>query len=208
MSTTKKPSQSIDTTILRRIRGYGPGSVFVPGDFLDLGSRRAIDLALHRLTKKRTIRRLARGLYDYPRTHAELGMLSPKIDVVAKALAGKDRIRLQPSGAYAANLLRLSEQVPMKVVFLTDGPSRRVKVGTREIILKRTTPRNMAATGRTSGLVIEALRYLGKDHITPDRITTLRSLLSSADRKRLLADLSLAPAWMHAMLRAVAEGAE
>lgn len=208
MSTTKKPSQSIDATILRRIRGYGPGAVFVPGDFLDLGSRRAIDLALHRLTKKRTIRRLARGLYDYPRTHAELGMLSPKIDVVAKALAGKGRLRLQPSGAYAANLLRLSEQVPMKVVFLTDGPSRRVKVGTREIILKRTTPRNMAAAGRTSGLVIEALRYLGKDHITPERIATLRSLLSNTDRKRLLTDLSLAPAWMHPSLRAVAEGAE
>ena len=192
--------------ILRRIRGYGQGSVFVPADFLDLGSRRAIDLTLHRLRKKGTIRRLARGLYDYPRTHAELGMLSPSIDVVARALAGRDRIRLQPSGAYAANLLRLSEQVPMKVVFLTDGPSRRVKVGTREIILKRTTPRNMAAAGRTSGLVIEAMRYLGKNHVTPDRIATLRSLLSTADRKRLLSDLPLAPAWMHQALRAVAQG--
>jgi uncharacterized protein DUF6088 len=208
MATTKKPSQSIDATILRRIRGYGLGAVFIPGDFLDLGSRRAIDLALHRLAKKGTIRRLTRGLYDYPRTHAELGMLSPKIDAVAKALAGKGRLRLQPSGAYAANLLRLSEQVPMKVVFLTDGPSRRVKVGTREIILKRTTPRNMAAAGRTSGLVIEALRYLGKSHMTPERISTLRRLLSSADRKRLLMDLALAPAWMHPLLRAVAQGAE
>ena len=203
-----KHAQSVDTQVLDRIRTHGPGWVFTPADFSDLGSRTAVATALKRHKAAETIRQIARGLYDYPQTHRELGMLSPSIDAVATALAGKHQIRLQPSGAYAANVLRLSEQVPMKVVFLTDGPSRRVKVGTREIILKRTTPRNMAAAGRTSGLVIEALRYLGKDHITPDRIATLRRLLSSADRKRLLTDLSLAPAWMHPLLRAVAQGAE
>src|SRR5579864_4463424 len=154
MTGTRKNTQSIDAPILARIHGWGRGSVFVPGDFLGLGSREAVDLALHRLARKGTIRRLARGVYDFPKEHPVLGLLAPSADAVARALAGRDRTRLQPSGAYAANLLGLSEQVPAKAVFLTDGPSRRLKVGANEIILKRTTPRAMAAAGRMSGLVI------------------------------------------------------
>lgn len=199
---TRRP-QSIDSKILRRVRGLGRGIVFVPGDFLDLGSRAATDLALHRLVKMGLLRRLARGLYHYPKKHATLGELSPTIDEIAKSLAGKDRLRLQPSGAYAANLLRLSDQVPMRAVFLTDGPSRKVKVGAREIVLKRTTPRNMASAGRTSGLVIQALRHLGKQHVTFERVAHLRQLLSESDRAQILRDLRLAPAWMHPYLRAI-----
>jgi hypothetical protein len=171
---------------------------------LDLGSRRAIDIALHRMAKQGIIRRLARGLYDYPKTNPMLGQLSPSIDTIVRALATKDQIRLQPSGAYAANLLRLSEQVPARVIFLTDGLSRRIRIGKQEIILKRTTPRNMAAAGRTSGLLIQALRYLGRSHVTSERIAHLRAALSAKDRKQILDDLRLAPAWMHPFLRAIA----
>ncbi len=77
-----------------------------------------MDFALHRLVKQGVLRRLARGLYDYPRSHPQLGMLTPSVDTIAQALAGRDRLRIQPSGAYAANLLHLSEQVPAKAVFL------------------------------------------------------------------------------------------
>jgi hypothetical protein len=132
----------------------GKGSVLVPGDFLDLGSRQAVDLALHRLARQGTIRRLARGVYDFPQQHPVLGLLWPSPDAVARALAGRDRTRLQPAGAYAANALGLSEQVPAKAVLLTDGPSRTVKIGPTTIHLRRTTPRNMAAAGRLSGLLI------------------------------------------------------
>ena len=90
------------------------GAVFVPADFLDLGSRDAIDVALHRLARKGTIRRLARGVYDYPKEHPVLGVLFPSAETVAKAIAGRDRIRIQPAGAYAANTLGLSMQVPAK----------------------------------------------------------------------------------------------
>lgn len=79
-------------------------SVFTPNDFLDLGGRDAVDKALSRLATRAEVRRLARGLYEYPREHRELGTLSPDFEKVAKALAGKDRIRLQPAGAYATNL--------------------------------------------------------------------------------------------------------
>jgi len=200
--------QSVDYLMLMRIRGYGRGSVFIPSHFLDLGSRRAVDLALHRLVKAGTLRRLARGLYDYPKSHPKLGLLSPSIDNIAKALAGKDKIRLLPAGGYAANLLRLSEQVPARVVFLTDGPSRKVRVGNQTIELRRTSPRNMAAAGRTSGLVIAALRELGQRHVTQARIAHLRELLSKFDRARLLKDLPLAPVWMHPFLRFIADDEE
>ena len=152
MPPSQKTTESTDSRILTRIRKRGRGSVLVPGDFLDLGSREAVDLALHRLAKKGTVRRLARGVYDYPKEHPKLGPLSPPADVIAQALAGRDRTRLQPAGAYAANVLGLSEQVPAKAVFLTDGPSRTIKVGPTTIQLRRTTPRNMAAAGRLSGL--------------------------------------------------------
>ena len=198
--------QTIDNKLINRIYGGGRGSAFTPTHFLDLGGRDAVDKALSRLASKGTIRRLARGLYEYPREHTELGILSPDIEKVAKALAGKDRIRLQPAGAYATNLLGLSEQVPAKVVFLTDGPSRTVKFGRQEIQLRLTTPRNMAAAGRLSGLLMQALRHLGKEHITPERMKHLKRTLPAKERQRLLKDLRLAPAWMHPLFRELAGG--
>lgn len=178
--------------------------MFTPRHFLDLASRPAITSALGRQTDAGTIRQLGRGLYDYPKLHQALGPLAPTPEALAKALAGRDRVRLQPSGAYAANLLGLSEQVPAKVVFLTDGPSRVVQVGPMTLQLRRTTPRNMAAAGRPSGLVIQALRHLGPEHITPGRIAQLRRALPVDDRRALLKDLMLAPTWMHRTLKELA----
>ena len=197
--------QTIDSKLKSRIYGHGRGSVFTPNDFLDLGGRDAVDKALSRLATRGEVRRLARGLYEYPREHPELGTLSPDIEKVAKALAGKDRLRLQPAGAYATNLLGLSEQVPAKAVFLTDGPSRTVKIGTQEIQLRRTTPRNMAAAGRLSGLLMQAFRHLGRQHITEQRMAHLKRTLPTKERNQLLKDLPLAPAWMHPLFRELAE---
>jgi Family of unknown function (DUF6088) len=197
--------QTIDNKLKSRIYGHGRGSVFTPNDFLDLGSRDAVDKALSRLATRGEVRRLARGLYEYPREHPQLGTLSPDIEKVAKALAGKHRLRLQPAGAYATNLLGLSEQVPAKAVFLTDGPSRTVKIGRQEIQLRRTTPRNMAAAGKLSGLLMQAFRHLGRQHITEQRMAHLKRTLPAKERNQLLKDLPLAPAWMHPLFRELAE---
>ncbi len=197
--------RSVDSQILARIRGRGRGAVLVPSDFLDIGTRQAVDLALHRFAKGGTLRRLARGVYDYPKEHAVLGPLMPSADEIAKALAGRDRTRLLPTGAYAANALGLTEQVPAKVVFLTDGPARTVKVGPMTIQLRQTTPRNMAAAGRLSGLVIQALRELGKEHVSAARVDHLKRLLPLEKRKELLKDLPLAPVWMQPIIRTLAE---
>jgi Family of unknown function (DUF6088) len=205
MKKRTKSQQSIDSSILKSIRGRGRGSVFVPADFLEFGSREVVDVVLHRLSRSNTIRRLARGVYDYPRTHRVLGLLQPSADSIARAMAGRDRTRLQPAGAYAANMLGLSEQVPARAVFLTDGPSRKVKIGKQTIELRQTTLKNMAAAGRLSGLLIQALRDLGKDHITTDRVNHLKRTIPLKDRRNLIKDIRLAPAWMHPIFRALAE---
>ena len=99
-------------------------------------------------------------------------------------------------------MLHLSEQVPARIVYLTDGRSRKVKVGNQTIELRQTTPKKMAA-GKVSGLVIEALRYLGENHVTERHVNQLRDMLSDDDKKQVIKDIPIAPTWMHNYLRAI-----
>jgi hypothetical protein len=157
------------------------------------------------LAAKGTIRRLARGIYDYPKTHPVLGTLAPSPEAIAKAVVGRDRTKIQPSGPYAANLLGLSPQVPARIVFLTDGPAKTVRFGKQEIQLKQTTPRNMAAAGRVSGLVIQALRNLGQRNVTTPVIQQLKRSLKTEEKRQLQQDIELAPAWIGKYLREIAQ---
>ncbi len=199
-----KTNNSTADRILKRAREAPADTVFYAGQFLDLDSRTAVDQALSRLLRAGDLRRLARGLYYLPRKHPVLGDIQPSVDAVARAIASRDRVRLQPFGGYAANLLRLSEQVPMRVVFITDGSPRKVRVGKQVIELRRASPRMMAAAGRTTGIVIAGLRHIGKAHISPERVSHLRTLLAAEDRQRLLEDIALAPAWMHPYFHLIA----
>ena len=196
-----KHLNSTDSKILRRIRSHGRGWVFTPSSFADLGTRGAIDLALMRHRDSGIIRLLARGIYDYPKTAPELGMLQPSTDEIANAIAGRDAARLQPSRAYAANLLGLSTQVPTRVVYFTDGHTRTVQVGPRQIVLKHTSPRNMATAGKSSGLVIQALRYLGKENVDQKIIEQLERRLDNNTREQLAKDIRYAPAWIADVVR-------
>lgn len=188
--------------VISKIYGHGRGWVFTPNDFTAVGSPQAIGNALRRLSRTGLIKRIGRGLYYYPKKHPSLGILSPSPDSIAKALAGRAKARLLPSGPYAANLLGLSEQVPARITFLTDAPSKKVRVGKQLIELKQTATRNMAAAGKISGLVIQALRYFGQKNITPDMLASLR-LLNSQQKKTVLEDLSSAPGWMLPFLRII-----
>lgn len=199
-----KISKNSDSQIVSRIYGHGRGWVFTPNHFKDLGSRDAIASALKRYKQSGLIRQLARGLYDYPKTDPELGPLQPSTDDIAKALAGRDAARLQPTGAYAANLLGLSTQVPMKVTYLTDSLSRTVQIGKRQITLKRTTPRNMATAGKVSGLVIQALRHLGQVHVDKQVIAQLDRVLDEQAKSQLMKDIRYAPAWIADIIRDLA----
>ncbi len=199
---------SLDTQLSRRVQRSASGTVFTPDSFATMGSRSAIDKALQRMVARGELRRLSRGLYDKPRHDELLGTLWPSVDAIVKAVAGKDRIRTQPTGVYAANLLGMSEQVPAQVVLLTDGISRTVQAGPMKISFKRTTPRQMAAAGRLSGLLIQAFKSLGAPHITPTRLQRLRQTLPVEERAKVLQDLALAPAWMRPLLREVARADE
>ena len=172
---------SITASILKRVRGKGRGSVWTPGDFLDLGSRAAVDQGLSRLARRGRITRVARGIYAYPQVSPRLGALTPSPDAVAGAVAGARRSRLQVSGARAANELGLSTQVPARAVYLTDGPSKVVKLGRQEVRLKHVAANRMAGAGTRAGMVLEALRYLGRD-AAPHAVPRLRGQLSTRDK--------------------------
>ncbi len=197
--------QSIENKIFERICRKRRGWVFTASHFLDLGRRTAVAQSLVRLVKTGSIRRLAQGLYDYPEKHPVLGDLPPHYERIALALAGRDSLKIQPSGAYAANLLGLTEQVPAKIVFLTDGPNRTVQVNKQQVVLKRTTPKNMATAGQVSGLVIQALRYLGQEHVDDNIISTLKKRLSDEDRRQLADDLRYAPVWIGDIVKRLQE---
>jgi hypothetical protein len=199
--------QSIENKITSRIYGHGRGWCFTPRSFQDIGSAEAVRIALFRLKKKGVIRQLASGLYDYPQFHEKMGLLSPDPMKIATALSTKASTRLQPAGALAANILGLSDQVPAKIVFLTDGKTQQIKIGRQDILFKKASPRNLSAAGKKSGLVIQALHHIGMENITRHQIRILRKALTNEEKAQLKKDRIYAPIWMHKFLREI-EGNE
>jgi len=120
----KRSKKSLEESVLKRFRSRGRGAALTPSAFLDLGSRPVVAMALTRLVRRGALKRVSRGVYVYPKQNKLLGELAPSPQEVAEALARRGGERLLPSGAQAANLLGLSEQVPAKIIYLTDGPSR------------------------------------------------------------------------------------
>lgn len=196
--------KSLENEILKRLRARGRGTAVCPADFLDLGSRAAVDQVLSRLVKKGTLERVDRGVYALPKISPVLGRLSPEPEAVALALARRGAQRLIPAGAHAANLLGLTTQVPARIEYLTDGPPRRVMIQKLPVVLKRTTTRNLATAGRISGTVIQALRFLGRKNVDEDIVRQLRARLKESEKAQLLQDIPLAPAWMAPVFRQVA----
>lgn len=199
-----KHLQSIDNQVISRIKAQGPGWVFTPRNLRDLGSHSAVSLALLRYKRAKVITQIGRGLYLFPGRDPNIGALAASTDAIAQALRDRDGARIQPSGAHAANLLGLSEQVPVRAVYLTDGRSRTVEVGRRQIVLKHTTPRNMATAGRISGTVIQALKWIGQRHVDQKAFATFKRKLSDQDKQQLMQDLHYAPAWIADVMRKVA----
>ena len=191
-----KHSNSIDTAILARIRSGPKDHVWTPLDFVDLGTRAAVDKALSRNCQKGIIHRAGRGLYHVPRNHPALGPLGPSYDAMQDLIQRKAGGDVFPTGAHAANALGLSDQVPTRSWHLTTGPSRRIHNGKSEIVLRHVAPRFVNTKNPKSAQIILALRWLGKRAVDDDVIAKLRRNLTSADRSDLLADVACAPAWI------------
>ncbi|MCC7442257.1 MAG: hypothetical protein IT285_11525 [Bdellovibrionales bacterium] len=193
-------SQSIVNAVKSKIFGHGRGWVFTPQHFKDLGSYTGVRSALSRLQKEGVIRRLAQGIYDYPRSDETLGILSPPIESVARAIAERNGAKIQASGAYAANLIGLSEQVPGRVVFLTDGPTGQIKIKKLVVTFRKTTVKNMHAAGSREALVIQAFKFMQKQHINKIRLETTKRFLKGVTRKEFERNTKFAPHWIRALL--------
>lgn len=182
--------------IMKRIRGKGRGWVFTPKDFIDFGTRGAVDMALMRLTRSDAIRHVGRGLYDYPKLHAKLGALSPNTDSLAQAVSTQSGDKIFSSGAVAANRLGLSTQVPARATYATSGPSRIKNVAGRTLALRHARVPLIDGGSDRANAVVQAMAHLGKGNIDTGVIQRLARRLDDRDMKALHAARPQMPGWM------------
>ncbi|WKN44468.1 DUF6088 family protein [Tunicatimonas pelagia] len=193
--------QSVEDKIEKVIKSKQRGTLFFTNDFMTYGSAKAIQKALERLTNKGGITRVTRGIFVRPEISKYVGEVLPTAEEVAQGIAKRDKIKIVPTGVSALNKLGLSTQVPLKLVYLTDGAPREIKIGNRIIKLKRTTPKNLLAKGKTSSLVIQALREIGQQGTKEELKHRIIKLLKKETRKNLEHDLPLAPVWIRKIMQ-------
>ena len=197
-------TQSINKKAISRIYGRGRGWAFSPNDFVEGFSRDQIENALSRLCREGKIRRVCRGIYDYPKFSELLQQeLSPDFDQVAQAFARKFNWRIQPSGDAALNLLGLSTQVPGRLVYLSDGPNRQYDIGNYTLAFKKSALKDVGFKYRESGLVVQALKALGQARVDDAVIAALRKQLDGTACKRVLKDTVTATGWVYEAIKRI-----
>ncbi len=193
--------KTIEYQLLKKIKKAKGGSLFFVQNFLSIGNAKAVSKALERLVANNEVVRVAVGIYTRPRKSKLLGMMLPGIEDVAKAIARRDKARIVPTGAYALNALGLSTQVTLNAVYLTDGASRKVKIGRQTIKFKKVSPKNLSATGDISKLVIQALKAIGEGKVEPHEERQILKLLKNEKQIHLEHDIQLAPEWIRIIMR-------
>jgi hypothetical protein len=193
--------QSVDDKVIAKIKKAKRGSLFFTEDFLSFGSAKTVAKALERMVEKEEVFRVARGIYARLEKDPILGLLKPSTEAIAQAIAKRDKARIVPTGILALNALGLSTQVPMNVVYLTDGAKRKIDLGKRKILFKNTAPKNLSAIGKISSLVIQALKEIGKDNCTENEIQIILKQLAKEEPYRLEHDIRLAPEWIRVIMR-------
>jgi hypothetical protein len=190
--------------IEKRITDAGPGYVFTRKDLQDIAAAGSIGQILSRLVTEGVIRRVGRGLFDYPKTNPTLGGdLSTDIDQAARALARKFRWSILPYGPLSANRLGLSQQVPAKHIYLSNGPAKQIKFGKRILYFKHARPKEIYADSEISGLVVQALRYLGKDNVSDNIIAHLKQNLSPKEKNELLSHIHYSAEWIYEIVQKI-----
>lgn len=194
-------TKSIQSRIENKIKSMKRGSILFPSNFDDKGNVEVVKKSLLRLENKKFLVRLAHGIYLYPKQDKLLGILYPTIEEIAVAIAERDKARIIPTGTTALNKLGLSTQIPMNIVFLTDGAPRSIVVGKRTIKLKRTSPKNLAVKGEITSLIIQALKEIGKDNITAEQLEKIKIQLEKEKQEIIAHDAKLAPAWISKIMK-------
>ena len=198
--------ESIETKILSRIKKCGRGNLLFTSDFVRYGEQKSVNKALERMMKDGTLLRISHGIYYYPKTDKVLGLgvLYPTLEAIAEGIAKRDKARVVPSGLYALNRLGFSTQIPMNVVYLTDGFNRKIKLydGT-SIQFKRTAPKNLAFHSHLAMLITFAFKSLGKENITPDILAKTKDLLAKENKQLIEQDYPLMPAWVSSIIKSL-----
>lgn len=201
--------QHTENKILSRIYGHGRGWAFFAKDFAAEFGSDNIDKALSELTKQRKIRRVCRGMYDYPKYSDLLSQeLSPDFDQVARAFARKFNWRIQPTGDTALNLLGLSTQVPGKYIYLSDGPNRSYAIGNYQLEFKKTVLKEIGFKHRESGIIVQALKSLGKERVTSAVLDKIHKEIDADLYPKILKDTKTVTGWVYDCIKEICrEGA-
>jgi len=194
-------SDTIENKILKKIRKAKRGTLFFSDNFSMFGNAETIRRTLNRLVEAGEIDRVSSGIFVRPQIDKIIGKITPKIEDIADAIARRDKAKIVPTGVYAMNRLGLSTQVPMKIVYLTDGSARNIKAGNYTISFIRTSPKNVAAIGKISRLAIQALKSIGKENVSQKEIEQIQNALLKEKLSHLEHDLRIAPAWIKEIIR-------
>ena len=195
--------QSIEKKIITSISKRGRGTIVSPLDYVGYGDSKAVQKAFERLTASQKLIRVARGIYCYPKVDKVLGLgvLYPTFEEIAAAIARRDKAKIVPTGVYALNKLGLSTQLPMNVVYLTDGSSRRVRLdGERGIQFKHTAKKNLAFQNDFAMLLTFALREIGEANLTPEQSAHVRNMIKTVPFETIKKDFALIPAWIRKII--------
>jgi len=196
--------QSIESKVISRIYGKGRGWVFFKNDFIDLGHAAAIDQALSRLTKSQRIRRVMRGIYDYPKYSELLSQnLGSDIDQVAHALARKFGWTIQVSGNTALNVLGLSTQVPGSYLYLSDAKSCRYLIGKQELSFKKTRLKDIGLKYPESALLVQAIKSLNKNSLSAVERKQVRAYFDVKDGEHILKDTRYITTWVYEEIKRI-----
>ena len=195
--------ESIEDKILLRVKKCETGKIYFPADFAAYGESKSILKALERLTNSKKLIRLSRGIYYYPKIDKDLGLgiLYPSSETIAYGIAKRDKARIVPTGLYALNRLGLSTQVPMNIIYLTDGSPRKINLKDgKSILFKHTAPKNLAFQSELIMLIVFALKELTKERITQEHLDKIKSLLQNEPKERVMADVDLMPSWIRSII--------
>lgn len=176
-----------------KIKRFKPGQIFLPSDFKELGTSTAIRKALSRLVEAGQVERMGQGIYVIPKNDKVFGKVMPSIEELAEALAKKEHVKIKPSGQYALNKVGLTTQVPMRVVFLTTGNSKRIQIGKNAIVFKSTTAKKLSMKGDITSLLFLGLEELDLQKISPSQLERILELLKQESPENLKYNLRLAP---------------
>ncbi len=188
--------QSVHSQLEEKILSLKKGTIVFVSDFAKLGSSENVKKVLLRLEKKQLLVRLAHGIYLYPKIDKELGVLYPSTESIAEAIAKRDKIRIIPTGIFALQQLGISTQIPMNVIYLTDGAPRKIKVGKRTITFKKTAPKNLAIKNKILSNIVQGLKELGKESISDEIRQRINQALEKVPLEILKEEILNAPVWV------------